>query len=166
LDDPYEIASAADLVAINDYDINAHYVLVADIDMSGMDWATAPIFFFNGTLDGQGHTISNLTIEGGSNLGLFSKILTNGIVTNLTIQNVDIIGHRFVGALAGESYGHITNCHVTGSVTGEDFVAGLVGLAKIPYWTTLEEYISGCTSDVVLSGDNYVHNIANAIFYD
>jgi len=165
-DDPYEIASAADLVAINDYDINAYYVLVADIDMSGIIWATAPIFFFDGILDGQGHTISNLTIEGGSYLGLFSKILTNGVVTNLTIQDADIIGHRFVGALAGESYGHITNCHVTGSVTGENYVAGLVGLAKIPYWTILEEYISDCTADMVLSGDDHVDNIANAQFYD
>ena len=165
-DDPYKIATAADLVAINDYDINAHYVLVADIDLSGMVWSTAPIFFFDGILDGQGHTISNLTIEGGSYLGLFAKILTNGVVTNLTIQDVDIIGHRFVGALAGESYGHITNCHVTGNITGEDFVAGLVGLANIFYGTTLEEYISDCTSDVVLSGNEYVHNIANAFFYD
>jgi hypothetical protein len=165
-DDPYEIATATDLVAINDYDINANYVLVADIDMSGMVWATAPIFFFNGTLDGQGYTISNLTIEGGSYLGLFAKILTNGVVTNLTIQDADIIGHRNIGALAGESYGRITDCHVTGSVTGESFVAGLVGLAKIFYWTTLEEYISDCTADVVLSGNNHVHNIANEQFYD
>jgi len=165
-DDPYEIAMATDLVAINDYDINAHYVLVADIDMSGMVWATAPIFFFDGTLDGQGHTISNLTIQGGSYLGLFAKIITHGVVTNLTIQNADIIGHRFVGALAGESYGHITNCHVTGNITGENYVAGLVGLAKILYWTTLEEYISDCTSNVVLSGDDHVHDIANALFYD
>jgi len=165
-DDPYEIATAADLVAINDYDINSHYVLVADIDMSDMIWATSPIFFFNGTLDGQGHTISNLTIKGGSYLGLFAKIITHGVVTNLTIQDAAIIGHKNVGALAGESYGHITDCHVTGSVTGENYVAGLVGLAKIPYWTTLEEYISDCTADVVLSGDDHLHNIANAQFYD
>ncbi len=165
-DDPYEIATAEDLAAINDYDINAHYVLTADIDMSGMIWATAPIFFFNGTLNGQGHTISNLTIEGTTRLGLFGKVMTDGVVTNLTIQDAYIIGYDRVGAVAGESFGHIANCHVTGNVTGVSYIGGLVGLVYIPYYTAFEEYVSNCTVDVVLSGSNEVNNIANVVFYD
>jgi hypothetical protein len=163
LDDPYEIATAKELVAINDYDINAHYTLVADIDMSGIVWATAPIFVFNGTLNGQGHTISNLTIEGGDYLGLFGKILTNGFITNLTIQNAYITGYKHIGALSGLSYGHMTDCHMTGNVTGVSYVGGLFGAA-------FEAAISDCTADVVLSGNDYVNEIAGSfidpyIFY-
>ena len=161
--DPYEIATAADLVAINDYDINAHYILVADIDMSGIVWATAPILFFNGTFDGRGNTISNLTIKGSDYLGLFGKIRHRAVVTNLTIQDAYIIGNECVGALAGQSIGQITNCHVTGNVTGVSYVGGLVGLV---YGATFEETISDCTADVALSGNDNIHNIANARYFD
>jgi len=166
LDDPYEIATAEELAAINDYDINAHYVLVTDIDMSGMVLTTAPISFFNGTFDGRGHIISNLNIEGGSYLGLFNKIMTNGVVTNLTIQDASIIGYGHVGALAGVSFGHITNCHVTGNITGISYVSGLVGLVYIPYHTAFEDYVFNCTTDVVLLGNDHVDNIANVQFFD
>jgi hypothetical protein len=155
-DDPYEIRTAQDLVAINNYDINAYYILVADIDMSGMVWSTAPIFHFNGTFNGQGHTISNLTIEGGSCLGLFGEIMTNGVVTNLTVQDAYIIGYNYIGALAGVSYGHMTDCHMTGNVTGVFRVAGLVGY-------TIEGAISDCTADVVLSGNRFVDELAGSI---
>ena len=158
-DDPYQIATAEELVAINDYDINTHYALVADIDMTGMVWATAPIPFFNGTFDGRSHTISNLTIRGDNYLGLFGKILPNGVVRNLTIQDAYIIGYKYIGALAGVSLGHITNCHVTGSVTGVSYVGGLAGSAVV-------EFISDCTADVALSGNDNVHNIANARYFD
>jgi hypothetical protein len=160
-DDPYQIATAAELVAITDYDINAHYALVADIDMSGMVWATAPIFFFNGTFDGRGHTISNLTIKGHDYLGLFGKILTNGVVRNLVIQDACIIGNKYVGALAGVSLGHITNCHVTGSTTGVTYVGGLVGSVIIPGNFAFENYVSDCSADVAVSGNDNVQNIAN-----
>jgi hypothetical protein len=164
-DDPYKIATAEELVAINDYDIDAHYILVADIDMSGIVWATAPIFFFDGTLDGRGHTISNLTIKGDNYLGLFGEIMINGVITNLTIKDAYIVGHERVGALAGDSYGHITNCHVTGNVTGVYSVGGLVGLVNIPCFTALEDYVSDCSADVILSGNDEVDNIANVDFY-
>ena len=167
-DDPYEIATAEDLVAINNYDISAHYALVADIDLSGIVWSTAPILVFNGTFDGRGHTISNLIIEGDSYLGLFGYIMIDGVVTNLIIQDACIIGNKLVGALAGKSRSHITDCHATGNVTGVSYVGGLVGLIELglielggPF-----EFYSNCSADVVLSGNDHVHNIANTTFYD
>jgi hypothetical protein len=189
-DDPYKIATAEDMMTINFHDnINAHYALFADIDMSGMVWTAAPISFFNGTFDGRGYTISNLTIkaggynvtfggrmnpvytrtlEGSNNIGLFGRILANGVVTNLTIQDADIIGYRYVGALAGQSFGHITNCHVTGNVTGYSVVGGVVGSVRIPRYDygAYENYISDCTADVKVFGIYNVNNIANVIYYD
>ena len=44
--------------------------LECDIDLSGTDFA--PMGIFNGTLEGNGHTISGLTVSGaGSSQGLF-----------------------------------------------------------------------------------------------
>ena len=166
-DDPYKIATAEDLAAINYYDINAHYAFVADIDLSGIIWSTAPVLVFNGTFDGRGHTISNLIIEGDSYLGLFGNIMTDAVVTNLIIQDACIIGNKLVGALAGKSRSHITDCHVTGNITGVSYVGGLAGLIEIRnYRSSSLEFYSNCSADVVLSGNDHVHNIANTTVHD
>ena len=88
---------------------------------------------FTGTLDGNGYTISNLTINrpDEDGVGLFSFIgdpntWTGGEVRNLGIEAADIVGYNSVGGLAGIS-GTITNCYVTGDVTGDIYTGGLVG---------------------------------------
>ena len=81
--DPYQIATAADLIALgeepNDYD--KHFILTADIDLDpnlparkifdraviAPSWA-AP---FTGVFDGNGHVVLNLTIAGEDYIGLF-----------------------------------------------------------------------------------------------
>ena len=155
-DDPYEIATAADLLAINDYDINTNYVLVADIDMSGMVWATAPIFFFIGTLNGQGHTISNLTIDGGNYLGLFGRIGSNGRVTNIFLKDFSIKGSDTIGGLAGSNRGIILNCYATGNVLGgsnSDNLGGLVGGNRgIILGCSISGNVSGGTESGSLGG--------------
>lgn len=62
--DAQPISTAEDLKAIAN-DLDGDYILTNDIDISGENWT--PIGTreepFNGTLDGDGHTISGLTIE-------------------------------------------------------------------------------------------------------
>lgn len=104
-----------------------HYVV-----FESLDWSEAGVF--EGTFDGAGYTISNLTINeaGEDRVGLFSQI-SGGTVRDLTLANVAIIGESSVGALAGRSTDGsvIENVHVTsGSITGTDggdAVGGLVG---------------------------------------
>ena len=74
-----EIATAEELAAVNE-DLTADYVLTADIDLRGEEWTPLgafapsgeteeeqetpdPAVAFTGTFDGNGHTISNLTIS-------------------------------------------------------------------------------------------------------
>ena len=52
---------------------------------------------------------------------------------------------------------------MTGNITGVYYVAGLVGSA---FGNTLEEAVSDCTADVVLSGNYNIHNIANVHIFD
>ena len=129
--EPIEISSAEELQQIRN-DLDGHYVLVDDIDLSHID-DFSPIggydSGFTGTFDGNGHTISNLTIDrpGGANEGLFFGM--DGTVENLTLRDVDVTGGEAVGGLAGVSTGIITESRVTGEVNGDQRVGGLVGVA-------------------------------------
>ena len=115
-----EISDAAELcgIALAPED---SYRLTADIDLSGADWTPIP---FSGTLDGDGHTIYNLTLRrpgeetaecrDGNNIpydahyaGLFS-VAKNASVRDLQLRGVyaevESEDNCFVAALAGYAY--------------------------------------------------------------
>jgi len=144
--DPYQIATASDLLALvadtNDY--NKCFILTEDIDLQGQVFTTAIIApdtdagnlsfdgtKFTGTFDGNGHKILNVTIDGGSNgrwLGLFGYIGSDCLIKNLGFENCAVSGYCSVGGLAGWNYGgNISNCHSTAVVSGYMHVGGLVG---------------------------------------
>jgi len=128
---PYLIGDPNELGAIYHYDNNANYRLVADIDLSGINWSTSPIPFFRGYFDGNGYTIRALTIEGGGHLGLFGWIDNYGDINNLDLieLNIDAVGD-FAGTLAGYNLGIIRDCCATGNISGRnysDYLGGLVG---------------------------------------
>ena len=99
----------------------------------GSNWT--PIQGYAGTFDGNGKTITGLTINEllGGNMGLFASIAEGGMVKNLTLDDVDItIGMSYAGAVAGQNDGTIENCSVSGSVTSSGklssvYVGGIVG---------------------------------------
>ncbi len=108
---------------------NAHYKLVADIDLSTYgNWEPLPNFF--GSLDGNGYKIKNLKIEKSStdNLGFISTLTNTGVLKNIILENVNVLGNNNVGALVGYNNGTIENSSVTGSVNGNSYVGGLIGL--------------------------------------
>ena len=134
-----EIKTADELQKICSDDLhprNAHYLLMNDIDARacgnfdpiGSDYQ----HYFRGTFDGQGYTISRLEINrpGESYIGLFSVLMDNGIIKNLTISDDGIYGLSSVGALVGESAGTIINCHAKIDYLkgmGGSAIGGLVG---------------------------------------
>ena len=73
---------------------------------------------FKGSFDGCGHTIKGVNINSSTDdIGLFGLIGNGGEVKNLTLDNSNITGYRFVGGIVGYNQGGtITNCHVTSSV--------------------------------------------------
>lgn len=107
---PYVIKTASQLANFaTSVDEGAAYegqyiVLGADIDLSGYE-SWNPIgaeaksddnlaYIFNGTFDGQGYTISNMTINVDAvtenNVGLFSTLNTSAVVKNVNMTGVDI----------------------------------------------------------------------------
>jgi filamentous hemagglutinin family protein len=108
------------------------YVLGRDIDANATStWNSGagftPLAQLNGTLEGLGHDIKNLTINRASNIGLFTSIGSSGQVRNLGLTNVTIKGAEAVGALAGSSLGALSGVHVSGVVNGTVRTGGLVG---------------------------------------
>ena len=130
-------------------------ILTADIDLTGTEWT--PIPKFAGTFDGNGKTITGLTIKSTTtNVGLFASINEEGTVKNLTLDDVDITADSNVGAIAGQNEGDIENCSVTGSVTGtsnNSFVGGIAGYNS-------SGTITGCHSAATVEGVAFVGGIA------
>ena len=141
--DPFLISEREHLERINSTDpsysawtLSAYYELVANIDLSVSPWvpigSSPPGNGFSGHFNGNGHTINGLTIDstpirpGGD--GLFGYVATGGVVRNLGLTNVDIsVTSQNVGGIAGNSRGTIVNSFVEGTITGVNFVGGIVG---------------------------------------
>lgn len=142
-EEPYKIANKADLLELagTTTDYNKCFKLTSDVNLEGQVFTTAIVAAdtvvdsnfegtaFSGTFDGDGYTITNFTINGGSNwyIGLFGYIDSNGQTKNLSIENYMVSGSYFTGGLAGYNTGSITDCCSMGSVNGSSAVGGLVG---------------------------------------
>ena len=174
--DPYRIYSVRQMQAIG-ADPNywgAHFKLMKDIDLSGNTYTTAIIApdanptesgfqgtKFTGVFDGNGHVISNFTIDtNGVNhmyLGLFGNIDSGGTkVCNLNMENVNITAGNHSGTIGGicgrNNLASIVNCSVTGTVSGGEYSAGVGGLIG----HTTDGIISYSYFIGAVSGDNRV----------
>ena len=144
-EDPYQIANGAQLAylasSVNSGETyeQKNFVLTANIDLNGLPWTPIANSFsdallggsnyriFAGNFDGNGYTISNVSIGSETApleadvFGLFGA--TAGKISNLNLDTVSIHGIAkiasigavvgFAGGLVGYSGGSIENCHVT-----------------------------------------------------
>ena len=99
-----EFLQFADNCRLNTWSVNKKIILTEDISLLGKDFAGVPSFA--GQFDGQGHTISELSLENGqSYVGLFIHIDKGAIVENLNVSGSIIpkAGSVMVGGIAGEN---------------------------------------------------------------
>lgn len=134
-----------------------HYVLEADISLSG-GW-DVPLGTFSGTFDGNGHTISGLSVSqsDSGHYGLFATL--SGVVTDLTLSGAAISanGGEWIaaGILAGELSGaYIQNCTVSGTVSAQGaptlYAGGLAGTTNNGNDSC---NIERCSSTVTITAD-------------
>ena len=129
--------------------------LEADIDLTGADFA--PIPTFGGTFEGQGHTISGLSLTGSGNVrGLFRYIQPSGVVRDLSVEGwIDPTDRKnTLGGIAGSNQGLLSNCSFHGTVRGADYIGGLVGTNEST------GQIINCTFSGAVTGEHYVGGIA------
>ena len=139
---------------LDSYSRNLSVILLMDIDLTGVDFSGIPIFC--GNFDGNGHTVSGLSItRDGSNMGLFRYVDASGVIQNLTVSGkVTPDGSRSaVGGIAGHNAGKIQNCFFDGTVSGSDDVGGIAGINAIT------GIIDGCHSKGVITGDHRVGGV-------
>ena len=161
----YTVTSAEGLKNIaklvnEQWNLGINITLTSDIDLSGIDWTPIGIDYnhqYTGTFDGGDHTITGLTVTGSDQYaGLFGYIGSGGTVKNVTLKDVKIESNHssgYVGGVAGDSWGTIENCSVSGSVSGTTFAGGVVG----SQWGGS---ITGCNSSATVKGVIFAGGIA------
>ena len=157
----YTVTSADGLLAWNEAvqkDMTLNCTLADNIDLTGIDWT--PIGkddnkAYTGTFDGNGKTITGLTVTGSNEYaGLFGFIGPGGTVQNVVLEGVQITSDNssgYAGGVAGYCYrGTLENCSVSGSVSGSGSssdVGGVVGYQLVGS-------ITGCSSSATVKGMN------------
>ena len=125
-DGVYEIYTAQGLRELENRKTEK-FVLMNDIDMQGADWT--PIIGFAGSFDGNGHTISNVSITkstpnlinsgAAQNMGFFGDTTAAGVVRNLHLRDITITATQdalYVGLLAGSNRGQMSGCTASGTI--------------------------------------------------
>jgi hypothetical protein len=174
--DPYQITNVHQLQEMND-NLSAHYILMNDIDASvtrnwnigdhdgdpetpdsAMGFVPVGNFEeensfagFTGSLDGQGHSISNIFINRPieDDVGFFGYIDFKGEVKNAHLTNSYVNGNNVVGGFcAMADHATFNRCSYSGYVFG-NYAGGFCGHIS-------KTVISNCFSDVFVDGYEYI----------
>ena len=108
--------------------VGGSYVIHADLDFTGEIWPTSLMYGnFSGTIQGNGHTFSGITIEQTNNsktgAGLFGSLTETAAITDLHLQNVTFTiksGTRMAGTSYGLLAGTVSDKAAVTGVTIED----------------------------------------------
>ena len=145
---------------INSFE-GVYFRMEADIDMGGVVFTPIGNRFsrcFGGIFDGNGKTISNLTVSTDRDgyAGLFGRISATGEIRNITLKDADIATSGLcAGGIAGDCSGKITDCAVENIrlINSYQLTGGIAGLLNgTAENVTVTGYIEG--------GENSVGGIA------
>ncbi len=171
----YQIASVKDLqifaTLVNAGQTNINGTLTADLDFSGVENfapigfnladenatdASANTYAYSGTFDGQGHRISNLTVNYPNSIGvgLFGTITTPAVIKGIVLDaTCSIVGKDRAGLVGrGNNAGVITLSRLgnEGSVSANVAPAGILGNANAGSIA----YIDNCYSSGTITASN------------
>ena len=165
--------------------------LTASIDLSGMEWipigtyANKINYFFKGTFDGQGNSISGLsislpaqdyvglfgcvsgaairdltvsggTVEGNSNVGGLIGFADSSTIVENCVNYADVKANTYAGGIAGYITGNVYNCFNAGSV----LVSGQYGGGVCGY---IRGAVSKCYNTGAVQGADRSGGIAGTV---
>ncbi len=205
--DPFQIGSAGDMLllqqSVNGHDglitsrsgkktdaRTAHYVLTADISLSRLCNAKTgswdPIGSegrpFDGSLNGNGHTISGLYINapGKDFQGLFGYAGEHSSLSGISVSGTISDANAHAGLLSGICSGSARACVSSGYIKAKSYIGGLFGSAYSVYNCTNRAtvngsmaggvaghctYIESCVNEGSIKGDTYVGGVSGYILY-
>jgi len=122
-----------------------------------------PILYYQGSFNGLGHTINDLTINRPStgNVGLFG-INATGNISNIGLVGGSVTGLDNVGALVGFNQGTISNSYASSLVIGRYSTGGLVG-SNESSGTISSSYATGAVTAIMNNAGGLVGNNAGSI---
>ena len=164
-----ELAWVAYYVNVQGDDFSGMTIRMAEnIDLGGKSWIPIGVGFsaFAGAFDGNGHTISNLTI-GSEDIpdnmvdyaGLFGYVY-DAEIRDVSLEGIEIYSSKQyvkIGGLAGYAeYSSITGCNSTGTIQGDDdtSVGGLLGYA---HESDISDSFSSANVNVRAGFDDYAY---------
>jgi hypothetical protein len=170
-DSPYLIKTADDLTLLsqlvsegNSF-AGAYFALANDLDLSGLSNYTPvgdDVTKFEGTFDGQNHTISNFTIDGKAFLytGIFGYTGEKALIKDIIVKRfVGSSDGLYLGTFVGYNDGKIENCQVDTAVLDSDgsCVGGIAGISDgdITGCSVVSSQITGSGSAAGIVGQAY-----------
>ena len=126
---PSGTCTGYELIADLDFDTDGDGSADSNFEPIGVD--TNPGTRFDAVFKGNGHIISNLSINMGwrGDIGLFGSTNNNARIESVGLKDVNVNGGSWTGALVGTHYGTIVASWSSGAVRGRALVGGLVGLS-------------------------------------
>lgn len=159
-----EFAGLSVLVAGGNDFLDKTILIDADIDLGANLWTPIGVdvdFPFSGTVDGQGHTISNLFINmpDGDFIGLFGQC-TYTTLSNINLENTWIRAKDTAGSLAGNFSvsSNMNDCHAT----GVDMVATSYNIGGLIGGLLTDSHIIRCSSEGSVVGFNQVGGLVGS----
>ena len=144
LEEGYTLIKTAEDLRNIEQNPSGKYILMNDIDLSGIDWvplcqgiAEDGSDIFSGILNGNGYSVKNLNInvDDGTkteNVGFFG-VTENATISDINFENANVqtpetYNKGSVGVIAGTARGtSFENITVSGNVSGHQKTGGLVG---------------------------------------
>ncbi|MFA6036979.1 MAG: GLUG motif-containing protein [Legionellales bacterium] len=179
-EDPYQIRNCPELQNIIGFP-NDHFLVIDNINCNLWDYGDGGGFMpigssaspFTGTFDGNNFKISYITINRHlqDHVGIFG--VTQGVtqsaeITNVNLDNINIIGKSYVGTLVGraKSGTKISNVNASASEVNADssHVGGLVG--RLEGASVARNTIQNASVDVTVKSSNAeVGGIVGSVVY-
>ncbi len=151
---PEELASFCYIVNTSQSGQGLSMQLQNDIDLAGYQWTSMGwsggdgYLPFTCSVDGNGYTIRNMTIDCDDSSVGFIGWETSCTVSDITFENANVSGNTAVGIVTGQAIGGwYENCHVTGAVNG--YQAG----SLLGYSATSDVF--NCTADVTVNDETF-----------
>jgi len=142
----YDVSSVQgfeDMLGFVESNVAANFRLTANISLPQGVYAP----YFAGSFDGGGLTISNVSVVfPNSNLGLFGYLPSaSKSIANLAVSNGTVTGNDYVGGLVGDAElgVSINASSFSGTVSGGQSVGGLQGYSSSPTNSISNSYFSG-----------------------
>ncbi|MBQ3528259.1 MAG: dockerin type I repeat-containing protein [Clostridia bacterium] len=174
-EDPYLIENKYQLNNVRNH-LSSSFKLINDIEFSHADFAEGGEFYndgqgwepigdpwnrFGGKFDGDCYKISNLCINNPRYYaGLFSSVSTFATIENVILAECNIISDNYAGGITGElSTGNgpvnISNCYVSGTISGRYAVGGICGRCNFYTNTGIDNSIKieQCFNTATISGE-------------